>query len=88
MFQVIDRGIGIPPENQPFLFDSFYRCNNVGQIKGTGLGLAIVKRCVDALEGEIQVESRLGEGTTFTVLLPNRNVVEDYSGSFPTRELI
>lgn len=74
-FEVIDRGIGIPPENLPFLFDSFYRCNNVGQIKGTGLGLAIVKRCVEALDGEIQVESRLGEGTTFTVVLPNRSAV-------------
>ena len=70
VFRITDRGIGIPPENQPYLFDSFYRCSNVGQIKGTGLGLAIVKRCVDALAGEIQVESTLGEGTTFTVKLP------------------
>ena len=70
VFRVIDRGIGIPPESLSLLFDSFYRCGNVGEIKGTGLGLAIVKRCVDALKGEIYVESHLGQGTTFTVRLP------------------
>jgi two-component system, sensor histidine kinase and response regulator len=70
IFRVIDRGIGIPADNLPFLFDSFYRCTNVGEIKGTGLGLAIVQRCVDTLGGKIQVESNLGQGTTFTVTFP------------------
>jgi two-component system, sensor histidine kinase and response regulator len=76
IFRVIDRGIGIPAENLPFLFDSFYRCTNVGEIKGTGLGLAIVKRCVDTLGGKIQVESTLGDGTTFTVTFPETGAID------------
>jgi signal transduction histidine kinase len=68
--QVRDWGIGIPLENQAHLFDAFYRANNTGSIKGTGLGLAIVKKCVEALDGKIQVESKEGEGSTFTLSLP------------------
>ena len=70
VFQIQDRGIGIPPEDQPRLFSSFHRASNVGTIPGTGLGLAIVKQCVDLHRGEITVESEIGQGTTFTVTLP------------------
>jgi signal transduction histidine kinase len=70
VFQVIDSGIGIPPEELQNLFQCFQRASNVGTISGTGLGLAIVKTCVDRLQGEIQVESEVGVGTTFTVTLP------------------
>ncbi len=70
IFQIQDRGIGIPPEELPHLFESFHRCRNVGTIPGTGLGLTIVKRCVDLHGGQIDVESQLGAGTTFTVKLP------------------
>lgn len=69
-FQVRDQGIGIPLDNQQHLFKTFYRCNNVGQIKGTGLGLAVVKKCVDAHRGQIQLESQEGVGTTVTVQIP------------------
>lgn len=69
-FHIRDRGIGIPPENLSQLFKSFYRASNVGQIKGTGLGLHIIKNCVDLHGGEIAVESTVGMGTTFTVILP------------------
>lgn len=69
-FRVRDQGIGIPVENQANLFETFYRCNNAGEIQGTGLGLAVVKRCVDAHQGEIHLESREGAGTTITVTLP------------------
>lgn len=68
---VKDAGIGIPPEDQANLFKLFYRASNVGMIQGTGLGLAIVKQCVDAHNGHISFESQLGQGTTFTVRLPN-----------------
>lgn len=68
-FRVQDQGIGIPLENQPHLFEPFYRCSNVGRIKGTGLGLAVVKKCVDAHQGKILVESEEGKGTTITVTL-------------------
>ncbi|HIK10372.1 MAG TPA: response regulator [Oscillatoriaceae cyanobacterium M33_DOE_052] len=67
---VKDNGIGIPTEELPHLFESFYRAKNTADIPGTGLGLAIVKRSVDVHGGEISVESELGIGTTFTVTLP------------------
>jgi two-component system, sensor histidine kinase and response regulator len=70
IFEIKDEGIGIPVENQPHLFTTFYRCSNVGQIKGTGLGLAVVKKCVDVHQGEIHLESQEGIGTTVTVKLP------------------
>jgi len=70
ILQVSDRGIGIPSEDLPRLFDSFHRATNVGQIPGTGLGLAIVKNAVDLHRGKIVVNSQVGVGTTFTVTLP------------------
>ena len=71
VFEVSDRGIGIPPDEVPHLFGSFHRASNVGSIQGTGLGLAIVKNAVEMHGGSIEVKSRLGEGTTFTVTLPH-----------------
>jgi PAS domain S-box-containing protein len=70
VFRVSDQGIGIPPDELGHLFESFHRASNVGTIQGTGLGLAIVKNAVQRHGGTIAVESRLGEGTTFTVRLP------------------
>lgn len=70
VFVVKDQGIGIPPVDQKRLFESFHRASNVGNIQGTGLGLAIVKNCVDLHGGTITVESEVGAGTTFTVMLP------------------
>ena len=69
-----DEGIGIPREELSRLFTMFYRASNVGSIAGTGLGLVVLKRCVDRLNGKIEVESAKGEGTTFTFLLPNGGV--------------
>lgn len=69
-FHVKDNGIGIPQEDLPHLFESFYRAKNTADIPGTGLGLAIVKRGVDVHGGKISVHSELGIGTTFTVTLP------------------
>jgi PAS domain S-box-containing protein len=70
LFKIKDYGIGIPAEDQPRLFESFHRAENVGTIQGTGLGLAIVKQCVDLHGGEMTVESVVGKGTTFVVSLP------------------
>lgn len=70
VFRVQDSGIGIPPAELPYLFDSFHRASNVGAIQGTGLGLAIVKNAVERHGGTIEVASELGKGTTFTVRLP------------------
>jgi signal transduction histidine kinase len=70
IFKIKDRGIGIPSEVQANLYEPFVRANNVDKIAGTGLGLAVVKKCVDLHQGEIFVESKLGEGTTFTIKIP------------------
>lgn len=69
-FTVRDRGIGIPPEDQPHLFKLFHRAGNVEAVQGTGLGLAIAQQCVLRHQGEISFTSQLGEGTTFTVKIP------------------
>ncbi|MGB3208014.1 MAG: sensor histidine kinase, partial [Crinalium sp.] len=70
VFEVRDEGIGIPLEDQKHLFETFHRASNVGQIPGTGLGLAIVKQSVDLHQGEINIQSQVGAGTTFIVKLP------------------
>ncbi|MGB3513765.1 MAG: PAS domain-containing sensor histidine kinase [Microcoleaceae cyanobacterium] len=70
IFQIEDEGIGIPATEQKYLFDSFYRATNAANIQGTGLGLAIVKSSVDLHHGQITIESEIGVGTTFTVILP------------------
>ncbi|HEY9643896.1 MAG TPA: PAS domain-containing sensor histidine kinase [Coleofasciculaceae cyanobacterium] len=70
VFCIRDRGMGIPPEDLPHLFEPFHRGKNVSNIPGTGLGLNIVKRFVDLHQGQVQVDSKLNVGTTFTVTLP------------------
>lgn len=67
---VSDNGIGIPEEDLPNLFTTFFRSKNVTNIQGTGLGLHIIKRYIDLLGGEINVSSVLEKGTTVTVNLP------------------
>ncbi|MEA5577438.1 sensor histidine kinase [Anabaena sp. UHCC 0451] len=70
-FRVKDKGIGIPEIDQQRLFEPFYRGSNVNNISGTGLGLSIVKTLVDLYGGQITVVSKIGVGTTFTVVLPS-----------------
>ncbi|HEY9876720.1 MAG TPA: ATP-binding protein [Candidatus Obscuribacterales bacterium] len=79
-FQIQDRGIGIPPEDQKRLFEPFHRATNVSTISGTGLGLTIVKRSVDLHGGQIDVQSEVGVGTTFRVTLPISNQENPVSG--------
>jgi two-component system, OmpR family, phosphate regulon sensor histidine kinase PhoR len=69
---VTDRGLGIPPEELAHIFDPFYRGKEVtaAQIHGNGLGLSLVKHIVEAHGGRITVESKVGEGSTFTLHLP------------------
>ena len=73
-FRVSDNGIGIPSDAVKNVFERFVRVHahldeQLG-VEGTGLGLAIVEECVAALSGSVAVESREGEGTTFTVRIP------------------
>jgi PAS domain S-box-containing protein len=67
---VTDHGIGIGPGDRELIFNPMYRGRNAGGVAGTGLGLAGSRRLVELMGGAITVESRLGEGSTFTVRLP------------------
>ncbi len=73
---VTDTGIGIPTESLAHIFDEFFRARNAKDqaIEGTGLGLALVRRIVELYRGEIRVESRVGEGSTFSVRFPAYSV--------------
>lgn len=76
-FAVEDTGIGIPPASLPRIFERFYRVDK-GRSRdegGTGLGLAIVKHVAQAHGGRVEVESRLGEGSRFRVVLPRAPIV-------------
>lgn len=71
ILRVRDEGIGIPQVDIPFIFDKFYRSGNINQeVPGSGLGLAIVKSIVENHQGRIWVESTLGKGSSFTIVLP------------------
>jgi len=72
---VKDYGIGIPIEEQEFLFDSFYRGSNVKNIQGHGMGLAIVKQFVDLHGGTIQVISQEKAGTEFIINQPYKHTL-------------
>lgn len=72
LFSVADEGVGILEDEQPQIFDVFFRGRNVRDIPGTGLGLAIVRQHVLAHGGQIWFDSRPGQGTTFYVRLPAR----------------
>ncbi len=75
--EVHDQGYGIPREALPRIFEKFYRVTdneNVRETTGSGLGLALVKQIVEMHGGHIEVESRVGKGSVFTVYLPRYDV--------------
>jgi signal transduction histidine kinase len=69
---VSDRGIGIPPDDRARVFDSFFRGSHevVRSTRGSGLGLTLVQHIVAGHNGEVWVDSTLGQGSTFTIYLP------------------
>jgi PAS domain S-box-containing protein len=72
ILHISDTGAGIPASDQPYLFDKFFRASNVPEDStGTGLGLSIVKSIVEQHQGRIWLDSQMGSGTTFTVVLPS-----------------
>jgi two-component system NtrC family sensor kinase len=79
VLRVLDSGIGISREDQRRVFDKFYRVESAAtdKISGTGLGLSIVKAIVKKHSGRVWVESELGKGSIFTVLLPKYSRGED-----------
>jgi PAS domain S-box-containing protein len=68
--EIIDNGIGIPEEDQPKLFNTFYRASNSNGIQGTGLGLYIIKTFTEKNSGNVKLESQLGKGTKVTLQFP------------------
>jgi PAS domain S-box-containing protein len=71
ILQVTDHGPGIPANDQPHIFDKFYRASNISSdVEGSGLGLAIVKNIVENHQGRIWVESMVGKGSSFFIVLP------------------
>jgi PAS domain S-box-containing protein len=72
---VKDEGIGISAEDQEHLFSSFFRGKNAINIQGTGLGLHIVQRYLDLMGGNVNLKSKLGEGTTITITIPAKQIV-------------
>jgi PAS domain S-box-containing protein len=72
LVQVSDRGIGISEDDIPQLFERFYRVEASDRIEGTGLGLHITRQIIEAHSGRIWIESKLGEGSTFSFTLPLR----------------
>jgi signal transduction histidine kinase/CheY-like chemotaxis protein/AraC-like DNA-binding protein len=67
---VSDTGCGINEEDLPNIFDAFYQTKNKNVEMGTGVGLSLVKQIVDSMDGDINIDSTLGQGTTFTISLP------------------
>ena len=69
---ISDKGKGMKTEDLKFIFNKFYRVStgDVHNVKGFGLGLYYVKQMITKHGGDIEVQSKLGEGTTFTIILP------------------
>ena len=70
LISVEDKGIGIPPQDCDKIFDRFYRSQEAYHVKGMGLGLTLAKHVIEAHSGKIEVTSRIGKGSTFTIRLP------------------
>ncbi|MDO4488624.1 MAG: transporter substrate-binding domain-containing protein [Eubacteriales bacterium] len=78
--EIEDTGIGMSKDYLPHLFDSFSRERNTttSKVSGTGLGMPIVKKLVELMGGTIEVESELGKGTKFTIVLTHKIADDDY----------
>ena len=70
LFQFKNRGIGISEQELPHIFERFYRASNATETSGTGLGLSIAKDIIELHQGEIFIESKLGDETTFYIFFP------------------
>lgn len=72
-FAIKDTGMGIPKDKQKYIYDKFFHINpEQGMYKSFGLGLKVVKKFIEELHGELELESTIGKGTTFTFIIPFR----------------
>jgi signal transduction histidine kinase len=80
--RVVDRGIGIDAADLPHVFEPFYRGRRAvdAQVRGTGVGLSVVRHVIQTHGGDVHVESRAGEGTTFTIVLPAASASDTADG--------
>ena len=87
---VQDKGFGIPPNEQSSIFEPFFRGKNANtnQVRGSGLGLSLVKKIVEAQGGRINVDSKVGRGSTFTILLPLKESVGTREGVSENKQVI
>lgn len=74
IISVSDKGVGISKSDQKHIFDAFYRSKeeNVHSLGGTGLGLTLVQDIMQAHDGQVKIESKIGEGSTFSLIFPER----------------
>jgi len=75
--KIKDQGCGIDPRDLPYIFDAFHRGRDVKRYEGSGVGLAAAKTIVEAHRGRINVESELGKGSIFTIILPKAGNMEN-----------
>ena len=80
---VRDRGVGIPPEALPHIFDRFFHLDQIGNhlFRGIGLGLSVARQVIEQHKGKIQVKSKLGEGSEFTIQLRLNRTAPHFTGS-------
>ena len=80
--KIQDCGVGIPKDKQKIIFERFGQVDSslTRQSEGTGIGLSLVKKLVEALGGSISVKSKVGIGSTFTILLPAEKIADENSG--------
>ena len=80
---VRDRGVGIPPEALPHIFDRFFHLDQIGShlFRGIGLGLSVARQVIEQHKGKIQVNSKLGEGSEFTIQLRLNRTAPHFTGS-------
>jgi len=74
--EVKDSGVGVPPDQLPYIFDKYFQVGQQARSKGAGLGLAIARDIVEAHGGWISVDSQPGQGTTFCIVLPGTAVID------------
>lgn len=82
IISITDNGIGMAEEFQKHIFEAFERerTSTITQIEGSGIGMGIVKKLVDLMGGTLEVESKLGEGSTFTVTIPCKKASKKKKG--------